>query len=311
MVTGKNTSTVAETVSDPLVNPEIKAKTKEPLKRASSMRLAMTADGAVKIRTSDSPTPSPPKQRTLASVDNIKRSKLTRSVSMFEDGQTFREPASSKKLAAITPNFGRSRDARTWEFYCDSGSKDDLSTQAEAQSKGSAVGAINLIRTNNIKSRTALSPIPAKGNSKPVKSAKAKIVRAQSSLARLQAAPLAVAGAKAGNIPSGRSRRPRRPSNGDHESDNDSDKENWLPGTRRSHHALRNPGGRTLDQFDPLVRITPGDRDLSEIRRRVVPADRTENNINSHAHPDQSTRAQASELDVVQSLLSLSQGAWR
>ena len=42
----------------------------------------------------------------------------------------------------------RSRDARTWEFYCDSDARNALTEQAEREEKGSATAAIGLIGKN-------------------------------------------------------------------------------------------------------------------------------------------------------------------
>ena len=262
-------------------------KIKDPIRRSSSMRLAMTADGAVKIKTSDTPTPSPPKARPQAPFDSSKKAKIARSTSMFEDGQTFRDITESKKLTRVNSNFGRSRDARTWEFYCDHGSDDALATHAEAERKGSAVSAINLIRSASSKARAsaALSPMPSRSNLRMPKSSrleKKKISRAQSSLGRLQA----VSSKGEGNP-----RQPVRPCGSTEEEDevDDREKENWKPGTQLLVHELR----RTGPSLNP--RPTLGRNiDLSTV-----------------GHAEQSPTRAAAELDVVQGLLSLSQGAWQ
>lgn len=260
-------------------------KIKEPLKRSSSMRLAMTADGAVKIKTSDSPTPSPPKARPAPLGDSNKKAKLSRSTSMFEDGQTFRDLSKSKKLARVNSNFGRSRDARTWEFYCDSGPDHTLTAHAEAERKGSAVSAINLIRSAGSKARgsAALSPIPTKGNlrvaAQSVRGEKKKLVRAQSSLGRLQA------GSSRGNP---NPRRVPRPCGGLEGEDENDEKENWKPGTTLLVHELRRTGPSTN------TRPTLGrNAELS-----LPPSSESPTKV-------------AADLDCVQGLLSLSQGAWK
>ena len=42
---------------------------------------------------------------------------------------------------------GRSRGARTWEFYCDSGARNASTEQAEREESGSATAAIEMIRS--------------------------------------------------------------------------------------------------------------------------------------------------------------------
>ncbi|ETN43652.1 uncharacterized protein HMPREF1541_02811 [Cyphellophora europaea CBS 101466] len=255
---------------------------KEPLKRSTSMRLTMTADGAVKIKTSNSPTPSPPKPRhkPVNESNSNKKVKLSRSISMFEDGQTFRDPSSSKKLGHMSANFGRSRDARTWEFYCDNGPDDPLSVHAEAERKGSAVSAINLIRSAGSKSRaaTALSPVPTKVNSRVSQSAttkKAKLSRAHSSLATLQTS-------SSGGGPKKRTSCsvPRV------DRTDDSEKENWKPGTTDVYHELRRSGPSTNTHA-----VLGENEELSQ--------------------PEESPTKVAADLDCVHGLLSLSQGAWK
>ena len=303
MATDNNTAVKKEDITSQDA-PQVKAK--KPLKRASSMRLAMTADGSVKIKTSNSPTPSPEKARVLPlSVDSIKRTKLTRSVSMFEDGQTFHDPATSTKISAGKSNFGRSRDARTWEFYCDSGSKDDLATQAEAQRKGSAVGAINRLRAASNKARAPLSPSTTKVYQMPSKSTKPKIARAQSSLPRLEADASLGKQQVAGN---GRRRRSGCGPPVDDDDGNDSDKENWRPGTRQWRHQLRN-GGDFLEPYVPFVGEAPIESPRVPVpaRRVVASPDRP---VRGYS-PMTTSRTRTAELDVVQSLLSLRHGSMR
>ncbi|RMZ76262.1 hypothetical protein DV737_g4878, partial [Chaetothyriales sp. CBS 132003] len=201
-------------------------KSREPLKRSCSVRLAMTADGAVKIKTNDELTPSPEKARPLPPglTEEGKQRRLSRSISMVSDGT-----GSIKSLRSVG-TFGRSRDHRKWEFFCDNNADDALSVQAEAECSGSAIGAINLIRSSSLKGRgLTMSPAPSRANVNPTtasKQGKSKLVRAKSSFARLNSQLESTA--KGGSRPS---RHVRAPS--------DSDKENWAPGTMISEHPLR------------------------------------------------------------------------
>jgi hypothetical protein len=116
---------------------------------------------------------------------------------------------------------GRSRDARSWQFACDAEARDELTTQAENESSGSAVAAISLLRST---SKSALKPnsnkrnAPAATQDVSAHGKKPKLGRAQSSLARLQST-------EKGSRPSS--------SNGKidltHSPSGDSDKENWAP----------------------------------------------------------------------------------
>ena len=270
----------------------IPTESKEPLKRSSSVRLSMTAEGSVKIRTSNEPTPSPPKER---SRNQKSQTKIRRSISLFEDldAQKINQPSKSRLLNA---DFGRSRDARTWEFYCDSSAKDALSTQAEAERNGSAVGAINLIRSNSQKSRgfpSPMSPALSKGNVPMVtaktKSGKPKMMRAKSSLARLQSSERDTSVQKQS---SKQSRHVRSPSG-------DSDKENWAPGTRMSENPLRRT--QPSNNRRPILQSNES-ATFRDTRPQSNAAGRA-STIKASARGD--------DLDCIQGLLSLSQGAWR
>ncbi|KAI1613295.1 hypothetical protein EDD37DRAFT_343272 [Exophiala viscosa] len=290
-MTGADTKGVDAT-GDPTKAP---ARVKEPLARSSStVRLAMTVDGAVKVRTNDEPTPSPEKPRTAPPSSQVKtKSALARSKSAMNSVEVFRE---SSQGAQSKAGFGRSRDARTWEFYCDSNAKDALSTQAEAETTGSAVGAINLLRTNSLKSRTkALSPSVTKTNSRLAPSSKddkPKLSRAKSSLGRLQG----LDGATDEIIKKGKQ-------SGHARSPSDSDKENWAPGTQLSEHALRRtqPSGRQRPILQVNEEMIFPDASSSRKRRDGV--------LNPQRSPTKE-KAKGDDLDCVKSLLSLSQGAW-
>nr|KAK5444711.1 Homeobox protein yox1 [Exophiala xenobiotica] len=276
-------------------------RTKEPLARSSSMmRLSMTVDGAVKVRTDNEPTPSPEKPRAapIPASQAKAKSGLMRSKSAMTSVEIFQDPGQAAHSKAREPGFGRSRDARTWEFYCDTNTKDALSTQAEAETAGSAVSAINLIRTNSLKSRSQpFSPSLTKTNSRVgmvSKGGKPKLSRAQSSLGRLQ-------GLDAGTQSS--VKKPKVASHARSPSD-DSDKENWAPGTRLSENPLR--------RTEPSARQRPI---LQEDEEMTFPnatssRKRREAETNNHQSPTKE-KAKGDDLDCVKSLLSLSQGAWR
>ncbi|KIX96325.1 uncharacterized protein Z520_08103 [Fonsecaea multimorphosa CBS 102226] len=289
----------------PCPRPERQEKTGEaviskgPLLRASSfVRLAMTVDGAVKVRTNNEPTPSPEKPRaSTPTMHNRQKASLVRSKSAVNEVEVFRDSVQGAGPKSIGGGFGRSRDARTWEFYCDSKTKDALSTQAEAESAGSAVSAINLIRSNSFKPRLqALSPSLSKTNSQRAtgKGDRPKLSRAKSSLGRLQ-------GLDSSEDPS--SGKPKLLHGHVRSPSEDSDKENWAPGTRMSEHPLRRTQPSTCSRpvLQENEQMTFPDVNSSHKRPEGGPSNRES--------PTKET-AKGEEFDCVQGLLSLSQGAW-
>jgi hypothetical protein len=121
--------------------------TPRKLRRTSSMvRMAMSLDGKASVILRGN-TPSPPSKKTLAPKGRLG---LQRSQSLVSTGtkssldmDIFPQPAPIPRM------HGRSRDTRTWEFYCDSDLRESLTKAAEDEQRGSAAGAISLIRSSS------------------------------------------------------------------------------------------------------------------------------------------------------------------
>jgi len=218
---------------------------------------------------------------------------------------------------------GRSRDARTWEFACDPDARDELTTQAENESTGSAVAAISLLRST---SHTALKSNNNKRNAPSAKHdaathvKKAKLGRAQSSVARLQSTGKSFT--KSIRSSKGGEGLMRSPSG-------DSDKENWVPGGGGSH-PRRRPLPSARPDRDLNAKAVLGDNfkimthannlGVSKSRRRKGA------NVEPKVFEDQETErgeevekfmrgdvspSKKGDLDCIHGLLSLSQGNWQ
>ncbi|KAL8665222.1 MAG: hypothetical protein Q9202_002444 [Teloschistes flavicans] len=233
------------------------------LKRAASQpRLYTSLDGSVRIKTGDSPSPSRPRPLTDNPIRQPRASgPLQRSQSAFV-------PPTFRSVAAT----GRSRDSRTWTFYCDSEARDELTKQAEREQSGSAVGAIGLIRsrskgsliagarintTNNkrvspsINAKKPESQKRLKADDTSAKSAsekpKSQVKKAEiSAMAKRLANPLSAVTmthphinkiitdpSKTSSKPKPKKEKKKMSTDIDTEVDgNESDKENWAPGTQ-------------------------------------------------------------------------------
>jgi hypothetical protein len=290
-----------------------------PSSQSSRIRLSMALDGAVKIRTTDEETPSPPKQRpqnqTALQKESLRRSHsaVTASDLVSEDQNHRTRPASGI--------FGRSRDARTWEFYCDSDARAALSAQAENENDGSAVGAINLIRSQsqNAKFRSeqekgaALQPKVGGGNARKqaaLAEQKPKMVRAMSSMARLcsKSKENIVRNSK-----TGKTSHERSPSG-------DSDKENWAPGTRSSDNPLRRVQASTSISRGVSQNQLPAASSEGSGKGRAHAREAQSGSGYGNAHSGKEGQEADSfghgeneeeDLDCIQGLLSLSQGTWK
>jgi len=275
--------------------------------KCSLVRLSMTVDGAVKVKTTLEDTPSPQREHALPPPARNNKG-LQRRKSAIEGNSLSASIVRDESTPLMFDrSFGRSRDARTWEFYCDSNARDALSSHAETERSGSAVGAINLIRSQSHKSKKqSLIPQTTKGTPRGVLGplpGKPKLSRSKSSTAHLHTfngdcnLP-AVKTDRAGLV--------RSPSG-------DSDKENWAPGTRQSVNPLRrmhpNGGRQGVLQDDEMPRAASHSGVGESVQ--LGPRRSMESNIDHTKTVSLDKEKEGVDLDCVQGLLSLSQGAWK
>lgn len=229
---------------------------------------------------------------------------------------------------------GRSMDVRTWErsLGLESETRDALTMQAENESHGSAIAAISLIRStsssalkpnNNKRNMSALKPDASKeGKKRRFGAERLKMVRAQSSLARLQSTKNS-------------SKQPADPSSytkDDHmrSPSGDSDKENWEPNQQGANPRRRPlPSSRSARESSMRAAVLGDNHAVlshatfgpSKSRKRKAATDTPQifedqgENENGSGEVEQFMRgispSKKGDLDCVQGLLSLSQGNWR
>jgi hypothetical protein len=271
----------------------------------------MTADGKAKVVDRNNPSPSPEKQPPPFQAPAALRRRSTADSSLGRTGM--------RASAA-----GRSRDSRTWEFWCDSDARNSLIERADQEASGSAAEAIGLIRAkSNSRRRNALKPNPGKMNSpaaavlhakgaEPSMMHKAKLKRASTS-------PTTATGSVAGN----------KGDCGVDEEDfehlnSESDKENRSPhkgggagsrprGVRRTYQPSGGARGALGENKSDQVgagRPPPPRRRATDAGPTTPPA-RVDAEVSAFmAGVDGSAASMPEELDCVQSLLSLSQGNW-
>ncbi|KAF7958731.1 hypothetical protein EAE96_002265 [Botrytis aclada] len=286
----------------------------------SRVRLSTGLDGRAELVEGEITPPRPHAERPTSSLSSVIPLKRMRSLYRSHSALPL---GSSSFNGSFTPRLlsGRSRDARTWEFCAEGEPRDELTTQAENESSGSAIAAISLIRST---SSSALKPNPSKRNtpSRPnLQGKRPKMVRASSSVARMQSGMK-----KAGQPINDKDPLSRSPSG-------DSDKENWIPPQsgvnprRRPAHIQkesdREPKGILQDNTSIP---THADFGVNRNKRRKsahsepqVYEDAEASKKNTKAPDDdvqQFMQAPVSpskkdDVDCIQGLLSLSQGNWR
>ncbi|MCJ1306776.1 hypothetical protein MMC25_000419 [Agyrium rufum] len=300
-----------------------------------SLRLSMSFDGKAQlVQESDSSPAKPKALAPLPAFPSRRGMPLIRSQSEIVGSQA-RAPVPALPISAparLLP--GRSKDARTWEFYCDSDVRDALTIQAEKEQNGSAEAVIGLIRSSRMKSKVvAVSAsrdhpqIKRKGtNGKS--SHKPKLARTSSSVARLQSSSSSGSFEKTLSDGFGKNS-PASQALFFHDSLGDSDKENWEPGTQKQRVRLpRSQGDRfihreTLGENSELSSHSTSmgtflEREDARSRRcekekvdRIASRTKVVVDDEVAAFMGESTESRGEEdLDCVQNLLSLSQGAW-
>jgi hypothetical protein len=314
---------------------------------SSQVRLSMSLDGKAELINADSSSPIRElPQRPLSSNSNInslpypqrRLGGLQRSQSALPFG-----PIPRKSTAASNTPFiprmhsGRSRDARTWEFCCDTDARDELTRQAENESNGSAVAAISLLRST---SKTALKSNTNKRNAPPPSSKehslkqsagkKPKLAKSASSMGRLQTVGGERLGDKWKN--DGENKLSRSPGG-------DSDKENWVPGENGAQRRRPLPSSssrrhsqtqkanlnrrRVLEDSEGIMTHAYGLGSTSRKSRTGADIFEDDESLAKEGNSGGVDRdverfmrgeispSKKGDLDCVQGLLSLSQGAWR
>lgn len=326
--------------------------TSTPMKSPPSLRISLSFDGEAMVRKEDELTPSPPKGRNALRIAMSSDGKAViradgepspskNRISMF----SARKPRiaglrrSNSAAAFSTPRggsieteklFGRSRDPRNWESFFDTDARSALSTPTSSQSAPNAGspalfrarGQRSLTRSMSARHNNALNaseylntPVP-----KPTGDKRRKISRTVSSLGRLETGR-ATLGDKLSNS--------KTMSTKDDDLElqwGDSDKENWIPGTRTSHVRRRTAShhhSRRSILREANSRDGKANRDLASGGRysRVSQHQRVSGVIDKDV-PEMDAEvsafmnggggaSQEEDLDCIQGLLSLSQGAWR
>jgi hypothetical protein len=326
-------------------NERVAAVNTTPVKSPPSLRLSLSFDGEAMVRKEDEMTPSPPKSRNALRIAMSSDGKAViraenepspskNRVAMFSVRRTKMSGLrrSSSAIFPATPRagmtekdraFGRSRDPRNWESFFDTDARSALSTPTSSQTAPNPPPGLFQSRSQRSLSRTmsarqSFTSVHADSMGTPISQSmgekRRKLSRTVSSLGRLETERN-----KASNLPSKLSKSMTSKSNKpDLELDpGDSDKENWVPGTRSSQVRRRT----TAHAPRPVLRDANTNRRVSALgngkRNRPYPAG-TQGKVPTDLSADVSAfmssgtgGSQEDDLDCVQGLLSLSQGAWR
>jgi hypothetical protein len=290
------------------------------LNRSSSyLRISMTDDGQAKVVDRAAPSPSPEKPNPTTSTTAARTSGLRRSYSAANLNDTTKTNGSmegARKLPRVS-TIGRSRDSRTWEFWCDSDARNSLVERAEQETSGSAAESIRMMRTNSnraLRVNAAKLNSPNPGHHRPLgdmTKGPPALKRSNTHHGRLQskAAPSKAASKKGKD-----GEEFQRPSG-------DSDKENWEPDDAPRGHPVSGMRGskkvlgenaNAMTQSNSLGALMARERKSSKKGFNVADVDDEISTFMSTSASDSrsSSAAVGDDLDCVQSLLSLSQGNW-
>ncbi|EEA26588.1 Homeobox protein yox1 [Talaromyces marneffei ATCC 18224] len=311
--------------------------TPSPPKARTAVRISLSSDGEALIRTQDEPSPSKNRMRLIPGRVP-RQTGLRRSVSAINFG-TPRASPSIREGSGMKP-FGRSRDARMWETYCDNDARSALSTPIGSQ-PSTSIRTPGLYRSGSHRSLARHSfskpnlSSPAIGSNnpqdvaEPSREKRRKLSRTVSSLGRLESVQQSI---HMTQDSSSGLKSTHQTGKGVERWDleaGDSDKENWLPGTyhrpdpRRHQRAkshsqravLKENGVRKNTVLDDLAltkqgRLCRGPRGSKDVKASSQTIAKLDAEVAAFmTKPGSSSREE--DLDCIQGLLSLSQGAWQ
>ncbi|KAL1592049.1 Homeobox protein yox1 [Nothophoma quercina] len=229
-------------------SPEVsKSADTRPLKRAHSfVRIATNEDGSARVVTDLDKTPSPPHPKTTPVPFARAAAGLRRSYSAAGLNDRLLAAARgepSPKIARVSPNIGRSRDSRAWEFWCDPDTRHNtsLTARAEQEGSGSAADAIGLLRAN----RRILAQNQARQNT-PLKSRQSSYKVLGSSGVKKSRGSMQRA-STFNVFSSGKKQKDSDETESDDFPSTESDKENWEPDMPKSvrRRGFATPGSAT------------------------------------------------------------------
>lgn len=289
------------------------------LKRSASsfLRMAMGDDGKAKIvdRAVQSPSPERPKAVVVQAGMVSRLGNLRRSYSAagFDDASHRDHANDASRKIARTGAMGRSKDSRTWEFWCDTDARSSLIERADQKDSGSAIEAIGQLKRssstralqlNNTKLNSPM--ISSRNAGKPAKTSRQGLKRSHTHHGSLSAKTNAIKTA---------SKKGAQPE--EYETLNtESDKENWEPTKPsrpaqntsfvRGHKRVLGENTSTMSQSSSLGSMMAREKARGSSVQSTV--DTEISSFMGHGHSR--TTSTGEDLDCVQSLLSLSQARW-
>ncbi|KAL3479167.1 hypothetical protein BJX99DRAFT_222619 [Aspergillus californicus] len=322
----------------------------DAMKSPPSLRLSLSFDGEAMVRKEDELTPSPPQGRSGLRISmsadgkavicaNGEPSPSKNRISMFSARKPRLTPLRRSNSAVVlgTPSslvkersFGRSRDPRNWESFFDTDARSALSTPFSSQSTPNSAPAL---RSNGPRSLTrslsarhpSLQTPTSEHHSTPITQAmrekRRKLSRTVSSMGRLESGRKALGDKPLSTLKNSKTLK------GDLDVEAcDSDKENWIPGTRVTHNrrrtvsyqhsqrpALKDANARDGRPYNKALSSTGRSRPQTTRKPGCTKSvSGLGNDVSAFIAGDNgNTASQEEDLDCIQGLLSLSQGAWR
>jgi len=279
----------------------------------------MTEDGKAKVvdRAVQSPSPERPVATVVEAAMVSRLGSLRRSYSAagLDNAPNVGDARDSVRKFPRTAASGRSRDSRTWEFWCDSDARNSLIERADQESSGSAVEAIGLMRSNSnralrMNANKMNSPLVGQTRSKGhAKDSRAPLRRSSTHAGFMQPKPVKA-----------KPERPKKASKKGGETEEyeqlntESDKENWEPSPQRTQPSsfirttkkVLGENTTVMSQSSSLGAMMARDKSKPQSRPATIYVDKEVASFMASS----SQPSNGDDLDCVQSLLSLSQGNW-
>ncbi|KAK1639011.1 homeobox domain-containing protein [Colletotrichum phormii] len=316
----------------------------------SQVRLSLSLEGKAELVSNEN---SPPRFQPTKLFSDLAALPQPRIARPLQRSHSALPSVTLPPITALTDSLpptlgrGRSRDAHAWELCCDADSRDELTTQAEDESNGSAVAAISLLRStsgvlqNNSSKRNCPASRPA---SRPQQAKKPKLCRTSSSMGRMQTS-LADGEESVSQLSDEKGLGDKVKVDMLISPSGDSDKENWrpedegdmrrlppindrrpLPATVDTKNNARRTGRTLQDHPGPAIFGSSRARTMPAMGRRASgkyvtifedgqnsssPTAKGSDEVESFMRGADVSPSKKGDMDCIAGLLSLSQGAWR
>ncbi|KAF2733930.1 hypothetical protein EJ04DRAFT_467486 [Polyplosphaeria fusca] len=312
----------------PKTETKVEPTPSRPLKRTRShVRLSMTAEGQARVVTDADKTPSPPRARPESGPAGLRRSYsatgLNDRLKLAADSRSGEPLPKVPKISPSGSAVGRSRNSRTWEFWCDPDTRNSrtLQARAEGEENGNAADAIGEMRRKS----KILAQNQARQNAQALSHQSSAMVLGEQGVKKSRT--LQRASTTHGRLQTKTKTKKGDSSESDELPQTESDKENWEPEVQQpqsrrprpqqapsasGHRQILGENTEIMSQSTSLGAMIEKEQGKRRgVSERGSSDPEQDEEVRAFMSGGRSSFDSAEEAGCVEGLLKLSQGHWR